>query len=70
MNTNQIWGRLTMAKAKVKELAGTLAGNHTLISEAHAEFAAGRTQAEFGDAKAVLEKRRLARRRGRLGHAR
>jgi len=70
MNGDQVWGRIAKARARVKALAGTLVGHRALSSKARADFVAGRSQAEFGDAKSVLEKRRLMARRGRLGHAR
>jgi uncharacterized protein YjbJ (UPF0337 family) len=70
MNRDQVWGRLNKARAKVKELTGTFVGHRALISQARADFTAGRDQAEFGDAKSAVEERRLTRRRDRLGHAR
>jgi hypothetical protein len=70
MNMDQVWGRVGKARAKMKELAGRLVGHHALIWQAEVEFISSQSQAEFGDAKSVVEERRLMRRRGRLGHAR
>jgi hypothetical protein len=70
MNRDQVLGRLGKATARVKELAGMLVGHQDLVGQAKLDFRASRSQAEFGDAKSVVEQRRLLRRRGRLGHAR
>jgi uncharacterized protein YjbJ (UPF0337 family) len=69
MNRDQVWGRFGEAKAKLKELAGVLAGFDELALRARLDFAAHRAQARFGDAKSAVEKRREIARRGRLDHA-
>jgi len=70
MNKDQVLGRLGAATAKVEELAGVVVGHRGLAARGRAAVAASRAQAEFGDAKSAVEKRRLMARRGRLGHAR
>jgi uncharacterized protein YjbJ (UPF0337 family) len=70
MNSDQLWGRLGAAKAKVEELAGTVVGHKALVARGKTNLAVSRARAEFGDAKRAVEKRRLMARRGRLGHAR
>ena len=70
MNRDQVWGRVGKARAKMKELVGRLLGRGALISQAKVDFLASRCQAEFGDAKSIVEERRLMRRRGGPGHAR
>lgn len=69
MNMDQMWGRLGEARAKVKELAGTLVGDSTMISEARSEFAVRRAQAAFGDAKSAVQERGMITKRGRLSRS-
>jgi uncharacterized protein YjbJ (UPF0337 family) len=69
MNMDQMWGRLGEARAKVKELAGTLVGDSAMISEARGEFAVRRAQAAFGDAKSAVQERGMITTRGRLSRS-
>ncbi len=63
MNSDQVWGRVGEARAKLKELAGVLVGFEDLASRARLDFAARKAQARFGDAKSAVEKRRVIARR-------
>lgn len=51
MNKDQIKGRATEAKGKVKEVAGKLVGNERLEAEGKVDKIAGKVQARFGDIK-------------------
>ncbi len=66
MNSDQMWGRLGEASAKIKELTGTLFGNRALILQARIEFAERRAQAAFGDVKSAVLDRRLMSPRSRF----
>jgi hypothetical protein len=70
MNRDQVLGRFGKARARMKELAGTLLGHDALIGRARIDFRASRSRAQFGDAKSAIAQRRLIRRRGRLGDPR
>lgn len=51
MNKHQVEGRLEQAKGAIKEVAGKAVGNDRLQGEGMADKAAGKTQANYGDAK-------------------
>ena len=56
MNKDQVKGRMTEAKGKVKEVAGRMVGNRRLEAKGKAQKAVGKLQAGYGDAKDDLEK--------------
>jgi uncharacterized protein YjbJ (UPF0337 family) len=51
MNKDQVKGRLTEAKGKVKEATGKAVGNPRMQGEGMAEKQAGKAQGAWGDAK-------------------
>lgn len=51
INKDQVKGRVTEAKGKIKEVAGKLAGNPTLEAKGKVQKIAGKAQAKFGDVK-------------------
>jgi uncharacterized protein YjbJ (UPF0337 family) len=51
MNKDQVNGRAEHAKGKIKEVAGKAVGNERLKSEGQVDQVAGKTQANYGDAK-------------------
>jgi len=55
MNKHQVEGRMEQAKGSVKEVAGKAVGNDRLQGEGMADKAAGKTQANYGDAKEKLK---------------
>ncbi|AOJ90987.1 general stress protein CsbD [Burkholderia sp. MSMB0856] len=57
MNKDQIRGRITEAKGKLKEMVGRVVGNGTSRLTGKAEQIVGKTQASFGDAKERFKKR-------------
>lgn len=58
MNKDQVRGRITEAKGKLKEVVGKVTGNRTSRLTGKAEQIVGKTQASFGDAKERLKTRR------------
>ncbi|WP_269510826.1 CsbD family protein [Burkholderia sp. IMCC1007] len=58
MNKDQVKGRITAARGKLKEVVGKVTGNRTSRFTGRAEQIVGKTQASFGDAKARLKKQR------------
>jgi uncharacterized protein YjbJ (UPF0337 family) len=57
MNRDQIKGRGTQAKGKVKEAAGKAVGNERLKAEGQIEQMAGKGQAAVGDVKRKLSRK-------------
>jgi uncharacterized protein YjbJ (UPF0337 family) len=57
MNRDQVKGRATQAKGKVKEAAGKAMGNERLKSEGQIEKAGGKGQALVGDTKRKISKK-------------
>lgn len=55
MNTDQIKGRIEQAKGKVTELAGKVTDSDKLKAEGKADQLAGKTQANYGDAKEAIK---------------
>lgn len=55
MNNDQIKGRIEEVKGKVKEVAGKATGNRTLEERARIEQSAGKTRADFGDARKAVK---------------
>jgi uncharacterized protein YjbJ (UPF0337 family) len=55
MNKHQVEGRAEQAKGKVKEVAGKAVGNDRLQGQGLADQVAGKTQANYGDAKENLK---------------
>ena len=51
MNKDQVKGRVQQAKGSVKETTGKVVGNSRLQGEGAAEKAAGKAQANYGNAK-------------------
>jgi uncharacterized protein YjbJ (UPF0337 family) len=51
MNRDELDGKVTNAKGKMKEAAGDLTGNNRLKSEGAADQAIGKTENAFGKAK-------------------
>ncbi len=51
MNKDQVKGRVEQAKGSVKETTGKVVGNDRLRSEGAGDKAAGKVQANYGDAK-------------------
>jgi uncharacterized protein YjbJ (UPF0337 family) len=51
MNRDELDGKATKAKGKIKEAAGDLTGNDRLRGEGAADQAIGKTQETFGKAK-------------------
>jgi uncharacterized protein YjbJ (UPF0337 family) len=54
-NKDQVKGRVTEAKGKVKEVAGKLVGNEKLEAKGTAQKIAGKVQAKFGDVKSDVK---------------
>ncbi|WP_321852454.1 CsbD family protein [Burkholderia diffusa] len=57
MNKDQVKGRITEAKGKLKEMVGRVVGNRTSRLTGKAEQIVGKKQASFGDAKERFKKR-------------
>ena len=55
INKDQVKGRVTEAKGKVKEIAGKLVGNEKLEAKGKIQGVAGKAQAAFGDIKKDLK---------------
>jgi uncharacterized protein YjbJ (UPF0337 family) len=55
INKDQVKGRATEVKGKVKEAAGKLVGNERLQVEGKMDKAAGKVQAKFGDIKSDVK---------------
>lgn len=55
MNKDQIKGRVEEAKGKVKEGVAKVTGNRDLDDKAQIDQAAGKTRADYGDAKSALK---------------
>lgn len=51
MNKDQVKGRVTEAKGKIKEVAGKLVGNEKLEAKGKAQRIVGKARAKFGDVK-------------------
>jgi len=51
MNRDQIKGRITQAKGKVKEVAGRATGDERLEAKGRVQKTAGDLRGDFGDAK-------------------
>jgi uncharacterized protein YjbJ (UPF0337 family) len=51
INKDQVKGRVTEAKGKIKEVAGKLVGNPTLEAKGKVQKIAGKAQAKFGDVR-------------------
>lgn len=51
MNKDQVAGRAEEAKGKIKEVTGKVVDSERLKAEGRLDQAAGKTQAEYGDAK-------------------
>jgi uncharacterized protein YjbJ (UPF0337 family) len=51
INKDQIKGRVTEAKGKIKEVAGKLVGNQKLEAKGKIEKTVGKVQAGYGDIK-------------------
>ncbi len=51
VNKDQVKGRVTEAKGKIKEVTGKLVGNEKLEAKGKVEKIAGKAQATFGDVK-------------------
>jgi uncharacterized protein YjbJ (UPF0337 family) len=56
MNKDQIKGRITEAKGKVKEVTGKVVGNFELEQKGKIENAAGKVQGKYGDLKSDIKK--------------
>ncbi|MGU7811880.1 CsbD family protein [Burkholderia sp. AW49-1] len=57
MNKDQVKGRITEIKGKLKEMVGKVVGDRTGRLTGKAEQIVGKTQASFGDAKERFKKR-------------
>ena len=55
MNKDQVKGRVEEAKGSMKEATGKVVGNRDLEAEGKVDKAVGKTQADFGDAKAKVK---------------
>ena len=55
INKDQVKGRVTEAKGKIKEVAGKLVGNPTLEAKGKVQKIAGKAQAKFGDVKSDVK---------------
>jgi len=51
MNKDQVKGRVTEAKGRIKELAGKIVGNEKLEAKGSAQKIAGKAEATYGDIK-------------------
>lgn len=51
MNKDQVKGRVTEAKGKLKEVAGRISGDATLENKGKLQNAVGKAQASYGDVK-------------------
>ncbi len=51
MNKDQIKGRVSEAKGKIKEVAGDLVGNEKLEAKGKAQKILGKAKAKYGDVK-------------------
>jgi uncharacterized protein YjbJ (UPF0337 family) len=57
MNRDQLKGRGTQAKGKIKEAAGKAVGNERLKTEGQIEQAGGKGQAAVGDIKRKISRK-------------
>jgi uncharacterized protein YjbJ (UPF0337 family) len=55
LNKDQVKGRVTEAKGKIKEVAGKLVGNERLEAKGKIQKIAGKAQAKFGDVKSDVK---------------
>lgn len=51
MNKDQVKGRVSEAKGKIKEVTGDLTGNKTLEEKGRAQKILGKAKAKYGDVK-------------------
>lgn len=56
MNTNQIKGRISQVRGKVKEITGRLFGNKQLEGKGYVEKTGGKVEAGYGDLKSDIRK--------------
>jgi uncharacterized protein YjbJ (UPF0337 family) len=55
MNKDQVKGRVTEAKGKIKEVVGRATGNQTMETKGKLQGAVGEAQAGYGDVKQDLK---------------
>jgi uncharacterized protein YjbJ (UPF0337 family) len=55
MNKDQVTGRVEQVKGKVAEVTGKVLDNDKMAAEGKADQIAGKTQANFGDAKEAVK---------------
>jgi uncharacterized protein YjbJ (UPF0337 family) len=55
MNKDQVKGRLEEVKGKAKAVTGKVTGNAELEDDGRIDEAAGRTRADYGDAKNAVK---------------
>jgi uncharacterized protein YjbJ (UPF0337 family) len=55
MNKDQVKGRVTEAKGKIKEVVGRATGNRTMETKGKLQGAVGEAQAGYGDVKQDLK---------------
>ncbi len=55
MNQDQVKGRAEAAKGHVKEAVGKVVGSEKLKAEGQVDQVAGKTQANYGDAKETVK---------------
>jgi uncharacterized protein YjbJ (UPF0337 family) len=56
MNKDQVKGRASQAKGKIKEIAGKTTGNKHLENKGTIQKVGGKIRAEYGDVKNTLDK--------------
>jgi uncharacterized protein YjbJ (UPF0337 family) len=56
MNTNQVKGRISQARGKIKEIVGRLFGNKRLEGKGYVEKTGGKIEAGYGDLKSDVRK--------------
>lgn len=55
MNKDQVKGRISQTKGKIKEIAGKTTGDKSLENKGTAQKIGGKVRAEYGDVKSTVK---------------